>query len=352
MKIKTIVLMAVCHSWSLYCQQWIFPQHDAHFSYLFAPGILSCETIMANYCPTFIASTGEQVIGSKGIEVITQPATTINLAEIQLKRRHSATTGVPSTLKDSLKKIFVVGPLKLIGYISSSIIHRMYGISVQPGESETEHSVRLYWINPRNLNIGQEDDIRLGKTQYDNHIGHVATDETKKHQMILYGTSRGAATLFNIVARFQPQEVKALVCEGMFDSIANIKKETHSLLGRSKLSLLSLTNYKPDGIAPLDVVDAIPHNLPILLITSYKDFTVPWQCTFNMYQQLRNTGHLNAHILILKQSPHPRYTYHNKEDRDTYQAVVHAFYRHYGLPYIEAYAELGQQLFEATQPPV
>src|SRR5437870_2380965 len=54
---------------------WIDQDEKTLCSYVYAPGVLASEILMGRYCPCFIASTGEEVTCTKGIEVIRMPAT-------------------------------------------------------------------------------------------------------------------------------------------------------------------------------------------------------------------------------------------------------------------------------------
>src|SRR5205823_6191045 len=55
-------------------------------SYLYAPGLMGTEMIMARYCPEFTASTGEKISWQSGGHVIGQPHTVVIFPEINLKK--------------------------------------------------------------------------------------------------------------------------------------------------------------------------------------------------------------------------------------------------------------------------
>ena len=313
---------------------------------------------MGRYCPHFVASTGETITCSRGIEVIGLPASSGNLSEIMLKplkkKKFHTIPEIqqPPSTNSFLTNLLLV-PFKVMWYTASSIGHYIFGFKIKKADKPNGRSLRRYWADPAKVNLAQEQDLALFKEIYNQHMSMIATHQKpSNHRLVLYGTSRGSATVFNFNALEQPHNVAAVICEGLFDSISHIYEVTKSSWIKFLISLLpKVSNFKEDGILPIKLIDKVPMNTPILLITSLKDTTVPWQCTMNIYTHLRKKGHKNVHILILKKAGHTWYPQCNKQERALYQNVVHAFYKHYGLPYIADYAQQGQEYFALhTQP--
>jgi hypothetical protein len=327
-----------------YARTWINPQPERPISYVYAPGILASEAHLARYCPSFTASTGEHVTCCKGIEVIQEPVSTGNLPEIEL--RPPQKRSIASTIVQTLWH-----PYKSMCYALSYMANHWLGISIT-SKTDTQDSLHMYAINVSKINLGQEADIALFKKIYDTHITTMnKRTATFDHGVVMYGTSRGSAAAFNFIALHKPAHVQALVCEGLFDSIENVARAPVSLTVRIRLYLLGMTNFRKNGLAPIKLIEHFPKDMPLLLITSCKDGTVPCQCTKNMYRLLRASGHNKVHLLVLKEVAHVWYPYAGKEDREQYEGVVHAFYKHYRLPHIPEFAAAGKQFFMTkTQP--
>lgn len=337
---------------------WINPKPSSVGSHVYAPPILSSEIFMSCYCPSFIASTGERIECKKGIEVLGISASSGNLAEITLKPNDTNASTRKKRKNNSKKKssVFlnlVTAPVRATWYSISYLLKFVLGASITTNARVSEDSLAAYSIDLAKVNIAQEEDVRLFKNIYDQHLTNVKKNSTHdQHTIVLYGTSRGSATVFNFCALEKPKEVGAIVCEGLFDSLDHVYQTTSSLKTRLMINLIyRITLFKKDGILPIKLIKDIPHDIPILLVTSRKDVTVPWQCTMNIYSKLRQTGHDKVHILVLKNSEHGWYSYN--DERKLYQNVVHAFYKHYSLPHIPEYAAEGWDYFhKQTQPAI
>lgn len=339
---------------------WIEPVQEAKTSYIYAPGVLGSEILISRYCPTFVASTGEIVTCSKGIEVIKAPATSCNPTEISLMYTSKKALKEERKIKKksrTRRRSFIsllLTPLRAFWYTTSHISRAIFGFKVKKPCNKHFHSirsVRTYWADPTKVNLAQEKDLELFKKRYAEHMESLAPSQ-EMQKIVLYGSSRGSALVFNFAALYHPQNVCGIVCEGLFDSLEHVAIATKSRRTRLLIKLLpKVTDFKHEGIVPIKVVDTMPLDMPILLITSYKDNTVPYECTWAIYTALRERGHTKVHILILKKSGHLWYPYCTKYERELYRNVVHAFYKQYGLAYIPEYAQTGNDYFTTmTQP--
>jgi dienelactone hydrolase len=328
---------------------WTKPNPDVATSYVYAPPVLSSEIFMSKYCPAFTASTGELITCNSGINVINLPASSGSLAEIHLKPKGKH---IAKKRKEPFLVRVILAPVRALCQIGSFIAQKVFGMRVKKGKDPIKESLNSYWIEPTRVNLAQEEDLALFKDIYNKHLATVKKQTPhKKHAIVLYGTSRGSATVFNFSALNKLNEVQAVICDGLFDSIQHVYECTSSSSVRLMIKLLrKVSSFDDDGILPITVVDKIPIDVPLLLVTSRKDKTVPWQCTMNIYTQLRKRGHKKVHILILKKAPHAMVPRCNKQEKNLYQSVVHAFYKHYNLPHIPEYAQEGQEAFAATQP--
>lgn len=207
----------------------------------------------------------------------------------------------------------------------------------------------------KEVNLGQEKDLeRL-------HYAYEKTRETlPNHDVILTGISRGAATILNYAALYQPEQVKALVIESPFDTLSAVVKH---LLTRYHIGWVPFSktigfkvcqkhfpciNFK--GVFPLNVVDKIPQEMPVIFIHSKKDRTVPINSSRRLYVRLKETGHEHVYLVELQSGNHGKLIF--GQDADFYNYVVHAFYKKYDLTHNPEFARHGQNLLQLCQPSV
>lgn len=312
-------------------------QGSKQTSYVYCPGLLGSPIVMGRYCPSFKALTGEEIAWKHGGHVIDRPYSAVTFAEIvTTKPRFSYN---PATL--------AVNGFRSLAYpLAKAIGNKRYGLQVIE-HRHNSHSIANYFFNFNEINIGQHNDVELLNATISSHRAcHPDT------HIVLYGDSRGAATIVNFLGlSYDYTNIKAVVLEGVFDSIDHLL--THyrvSKLPGMKRALHSTLkacagNYKDDGIFPRNTITNIPKDIPILFVTSLKDEIVPYQCTIQLYQQLQERS--NVHLLVLQRANHMDYMYHEKE---IYEAVVHAFYKEYGLAHNREKAEEGAPFFITAHP--
>lgn len=312
-------------------------------SYLYAPGLMGSEIIMGRYCPEYTAGTGEKISWKKGGHVIGQPHTCVEFPDANLKKPKGFTFN-PITA-------FINGIRRDLFPLAERYFTKKYGITVIDNP-DSPLTVFNYTPNPSASNIGQQKDIDALHKTYKEHI--------KKYPdlgVVLYGDSRGAATIFNFIAVHSPAKVKAVVLEGIFDTVPHCIKhflyDDKNPEAEERLhQILSMVmcKYRKKGINPRQCAETIGDDIPLLLVTSLKDGLVPPQSTIGLYKRLKERGHKKIHLLVLKKSLHPIYMIDDPEDKKVYQSVVHAFYKYYDLPHNSAQASLGEKAFLTTQP--
>lgn len=303
-------------------------------SFIYAPGIFGSPVVIGRYCSRYEAYTGEVVYGTRGADIFGDG------------RRVSAVV-FPEIITAKSNHWF---RSRCVSRIARTVFMKRFGICVREDDAASD-TIYNYLFDPRRANIGQVADIAAVKAVFDTHAV-----KFKDSQIVLFGDSRGAASVFNFVAQYKPL-VAACICEGVFDSIPHLVKHNFlwSWKGNFFEELLIKTvsfcspQYNPSGPFPIDFADAFPRNIPLLLVTSVVDKIVPLECTVNLYRVLRELGHEKVHLLILPHSAHSSYMV--GPDRDMYEGAVHAFYRTYGIVDYDAIkADYGQQFFDATQP--
>ena len=106
----------------------------------------------------------------------------------------------------------------------------------------------------------------------------------------------------------------------------------------------------PKGLFPINVVEKIPTHLPIMLVHSKKDKTVPINSSRRLYIKLKETGHKNLYLVELQSGNHGKLLF--GPDADFYNYVVHAFYKKYNLAHHHEFAQRGQNLLQLCQPAI
>lgn len=203
------------------------------------------------------------------------------------------------------------------------------------------------------VNLAQEKDLdRM------HHAYNKALETLPSHEYVLVGISRGAAAILNYAALYQPKEVKALLAESPFDTLSSVVQH---LLTRYHVGWIPFSksigfkvcqthfpgvNIK--GIFPLSVVEKIPTNMPIMLVHSKKDRTVPINSSRRLYIKLKETGHEHVYLVELQSGNHGKLIF--GPDADFYSYCAHAFYQKYGLLHNPEFARHGQNLLQLCQP--
>jgi len=168
-------------------------------------------------------------------------------------------------------------------------------------------------------------------------------------EIVIFGLSRGASAALNLMALYNPPQVKALVLESPFDTVGSIIDNKRKQLHLEWLSHDTgeyimekiFRHYNRNGIRPIDMVSDIRKELPILIICSKEDPLVPWYSSIQLYKKLKESGHLSVHLFLADHGKHSRILC--DQDGNTYQAVVHAFYEKYGLPHNAEFALQGRK---------
>lgn len=200
-------------------------------------------------------------------------------------------------------------------------------------------ATRNFWrVNIVNCALGQRQDI--------DHMHQIILDRSRKAPRSTFvgiGVSRGAGAWLNYMGIYQTPQVKALVLESPFDSIAS----TVSPIAHAFMPLIFM-QYDEKGLHPRDVIAQIPKELPILITCVKDDHRVPYTSTVEVYRLLKESGHPHVHMLVFESGNHG--TFVLESHRAEYRNVAHAFYKKYGLPYNKKAAKRGQRLFATTQP--
>ena len=202
---------------------------------------------------------------------------------------------------------------------------------------------KLCRVNFTQTSLWQDNEIATLANAYNQIIA-----QNPLESVLLFGLSRGASGALNFVARHKPNNIKALVLESPFDTVMGIvndktTNEYARALAKAVLKChIPFFKYDLNGIHALDVAAQVPCDLPILIMCSLEDTTVPATSTLRLYARLKATGHTNVHCVVLPRGQHSKLL--QGPDGAIYQAAAHAFYKKYGLPHDPALADLGKDL--------
>lgn len=194
----------------------------------------------------------------------------------------------------------------------------------------------------------------------DNELEHMHHEFQKLNELfphadgfILIGVSRGASIIINYLARYQPDNIKAVVLESPFDTIENVVEYraqrygirnfvqtwvpdivhayTPNWFALKNIVPLMFWQFSHDDIQPGKVIHEITQDIPMLFVTVENDHSVPVSSTHNLMQKLRQQEHKNIHHLHLLEGRHGKLL--KGPQADHYQQTLHSFFAQYNLPH-------------------
>jgi hypothetical protein len=318
-----------------------WPAPAAQATYISAPGILESERYAANYCPEYVASTGEIVRRPGSMKMLEKP-TSCNFPEVALRKKDNTSTKELSLISQILSYI----QNRTRSQKDTILDVKIQDHRARTGQPEAGLTVKAVDLDITKVNFGQEADMATLEKTYAQHI-----HQWQKGPIVLHGFSRGAATTLNFLSttyKNQPAQnrrVRACILEACYEKIPAAPLPVPEWVFRC-----IFTGYKAQGLWPQHTIKDFPQDIPVLFVTSKKDSRVSPEHSRNLYRALRTAGHQKAHVLELESATHPGYTYDNRADKEKYETTVHAFYKKYGLPHDPDLAARGEQFFESTQP--
>jgi len=291
---------------------------------LFYQGMYSSQTQLAKYTGKtrgFIATTGEHVICSNGMEAILEPHIGVELQEVIL-----------------CNKTKWNDPFTKMQHIFARIANQYYGFKITGGDL-SELTVSAHSLDIKTISVAQESDLEMHKKKYD----LIATNS----DVMLYGVSRGAATTFAAMCVYK-YNVKLVILEGCFFSVPEVFKNRYGFASSHIYSFAKwvLSSHKEDGHSPASLVSEFPEQIPVAFITSKIDTSVHPESTRKLAKLLASRKKNPVYLLELKKSRHPHYMFDDKEDRRNYECFLHALYKEYQLPHIPELAKLGEPLLQ------
>jgi pimeloyl-ACP methyl ester carboxylesterase len=189
-------------------------------------------------------------------------------------------------------------------------------------------------------NFGQDKDILFLHEAY-----HTLQQSLTDQQVILWGQSRGAATIINTLDTLIEKGMKpaAVILESPYDSLRAviaklIRVHPRSIIAQygEYLAQLFFTSYCASQKKPIVAAKSLKNkDIPILIICSKADGLVPWQSSKLVYDMLIKNGCSNAQLLVLEKGDHGALL--DGEDGHLYKQTVHEFLNKYNLAHQEGY---------------
>lgn len=273
----------------------------------------------------------------------------------------------------AMKKLFLLCLLILVPFFCGSFLcanpvglfaHGFWDFADQAGIYKDMFAVPLKTfsfpdaqdrrIHLSRVNMAQKDDMNALWNAYENLIN-------EGDSVFFVGLSRGASTIITLMSTKDLDKVKAVILESPFSCLECVVES----LVRRRLHLgwvpwLTATvnylvpyvfrQYDKNGIKPIDVIQNLPKELPILIVCSKQDTLVPASSSIDLYELLRETGHDHAYLLVLDDGEHSKLVFGSDVQR--YKDVLNAFCKRYGLPYDKSAADRGMEELDRSQPEV
>jgi dienelactone hydrolase len=212
-----------------------------------------------------------------------------------------------------------------------------YGFDLNP-----LHWLMLGWTSVQNWWRGVRGDpphfVRLNRLEMaaDNNVSDcllavracIAANPTRK-KIVLFGTSRGAATAFLTLCRLSAAErehIAFAVFEGMPDSADGVLLE-RSRFPRAMSALFYGLSAQPRlARSPIVATLDYPDDVPALFVTSKTDDVVPPQCTERVIRVLQRRG-INLRHVELERSRHSMMATSDPLDQTTYHLEMSLMYQ-------------------------
>jgi hypothetical protein len=236
-------------------------------------------------------------------------------------------------------------PLTLITTAISRIILSHQGIRVCLPGPIVKPSQFTYALKIENISVGQETDLITHKKNYQQWKNTHPTNP-----LALMGTSRGAVTTWRAYTEYKYPEVKLIILEGCFAALSDVFNAwVPNVSSFVEKSISFFTRYRPEERAPIDEVADFPEQTPVVFITSKADKIVPPESTERLAQALADRGKNPVYLLKLERASHPNYMFDDLDDRNNYEAFIHAIYKRYGFEYKAKLAKKGQVFLDTCR---
>jgi predicted esterase len=163
---------------------------------------------------------------------------------------------------------------------------------------------------------------------------------------ILFGFSRGAATVINYLAKHNPDNIKAIVLNAapadFIQSIDALDKVIGYNFAPTRATKEKLFNtvfpaYQIGSIPPKDIIPSITNkNLPIFIAHAKTDKIVPISAAWQLYTAFLQAGFTDVYLCELQSGEHKAYP--KSPDAINFLQGLHSFYKKYNFDYNPEFA--------------
>lgn len=177
-------------------------------------------------------------------------------------------------------------PIHMMNKAVSFLRNQWYGIQ-QP------HLWHTVWSE---VNVAGAQDVTQYRTAVEQCIG-----EHPDKNIVLYGVSRGAATVLSSVAQMSSREqsrVSLVIVEAPFDSVENVTNRY------TRAFLYWVTKYRSWRMSPAEAIDNWPLRVPVLFVAALDDHRVPCTQTLGLAKKLTMRGHRMVNVLCMEKGGH------------------------------------------------
>lgn len=311
---------------------------EENFDTLVTNGIFTTQTQLTKYTPKRLkASTGEwmQCLGRNNLGPLN---VLINPFIGPVAEMNDVDT-------ESFQDMYsYLHPVKLFTNTMFRLTNFHYGVKIEKAESEPKKSINNFSLKISEMSIAQETDLESHQKKY-----QCWKEARPNKRLMLYGISRGAATVF--ISASKCPEVEIVILEGCFYSVTDLIERSPYPLSAAQTFVQSglsfFTKYKAEGPSPHHYIKDFPPNIPVVFITSENDIVVPSTSTKKLAEELNERGKNPVYLITLKRSSHPNYMFDDIDDHNTYERVVNAVYKKHGFPHDPNLAALGEPLLES-----
>lgn len=195
-------------------------------------------------------------------------------------------------------------------------------------------------VNRTHAYMGQTEDVEAIHNHVQQAVG--------ARPMILFGNCRGGTAALNYVAKYNPQNLKAIVFEAI---PGDLPATLHPILSRAGLSTnwdktvfrFLFPRYPKNAISSVEAISKIHNkNLPILLFHSRQDATIPFVQALELYVTFKKNNFTNVHLVVLP----GKHVYLLRDCEQEYLTAIHSFYKQYGLVHDARYAIADMQAYQ------
>jgi len=173
---------------------------------------------------------------------------------------------------------------------------------------------------------------------------------------ILYGVSRGGATIISYLAQHNPTNVQAIVIDAAPADVVSAVNDIQSSIGLTFAPERTQQEWLFNFIFPAYPINSTPavkdianinnKNLPIFIVHSYEDSRVAIESAWQLYISFKDHGFKHVHLCQLDHGPHAHYMH--GPDKDRYLQALHSFYKKYNFNHNPEYAQLEVQTIQPS----